>query len=80
MRFSLDGKEVARILFDSLQASSGKMVIGGTGLTRENVYRGEGLLRCGAVELRAGESRLHIAVRDFAGNETVRDIPFTVTE
>jgi hypothetical protein len=80
VRFSLDGKEVARILFDSLLASDGRMVVGATGLTRENVYRGEGLLRCGVVELHAGESRLHIAVRDFAGNETVRDIPFTVAE
>ena len=80
VRFSLDGKEVARIVFDSLLVSDGKMVIGGTSLTRENVYRGDGLLRCGAVELRAGESRLHIAVRDFAGKETVRDIPFTVSE
>jgi hypothetical protein len=80
VRFSLDGKEVARILFDSLLASDGRMIVGGTGLTRENVYRGEGLLRCGVVELRAGESRLHIAVRDFAGNETVRDISFTIAE
>src|SRR5208337_3207148 len=80
VRFSLDGKEVARILFDSILASDGKMVVGGTGLTRENVYREEGLMRCGAVELHAGESRLHISVRDFAGNETVRDIPFTVAE
>ena len=80
VRFSLDGKEVARILFDSLQVSEGRMVVGATGLTRENVYRGEGLLRCGVVELRAGESRLHLAVRDFAGNETVRDIAFTVAE
>jgi hypothetical protein len=44
------------------------------------VYRGEGLMRCGAVELHAGESRLQISVRNFAGNETVRDIPFTVAE
>jgi hypothetical protein len=80
VRFSLDGKEVARILFDSLQAIEGRMVVGATGLTRENVYRGEGLMRCGAVELRAGASRLHVAVRDFAGNETVRDIPFTIAE
>jgi hypothetical protein len=80
VRFSLDGKEVASILFDSLQARAGRMVVGAAGPTRENVYRGEGLLRCGTVELRAGESRLHLAVRDFAGNEAVRDIPFTVAE
>jgi len=80
VRFSLDGKEVARILFDSLQVIDGRTVVGAAGLTRENVYRGEGLLRCGVVELRAGESRLHLAVRDFAGNETVRDIPFTIAE
>jgi hypothetical protein len=80
VRFSLDGKEVARILFDSLMAKDGRMVVGANGLTRENVYRGEGLIRCGVVELRAGESRLHLAVRDFAGNETARDIPFTVAE
>jgi len=80
VRFSLDGKEIARIVFDSLMAKEGKMVVGATGLTRDDVYRKEGLVRCGAVELRAGESHLHIAVRDFAGNETVRDIPFTVAE
>jgi hypothetical protein len=78
VRFSLDGKEIAKILFDSIQASEGRMVVGATGLTRETIYRSDGLIRCGLVELRTGESRLHLAVRDFAGNETVRDIPFTV--
>jgi hypothetical protein len=78
VRFSLDGKEMARILFDSIQATEGRMVVGATGLTRETIYRSDDLIRCGLVELRTGESRLHLAVRDFAGNETVRDIPFTV--
>jgi hypothetical protein len=80
LSLGLDGKEIAKILFDSLQVSEGRMVLGASRLARENLYRADGLVRCGAVELRTGESRLRLAVRDFAGNETVREIAFTVRE
>ena len=76
----LDGKEIGKIVFDSLEVSKGRMVLGASRLTRGNVYTPDGLLRCGVVELRAGASRLRLSVRDFAGNETVREITLTVQE
>jgi Peptidase family M23 len=77
---SIDGAEVSRLSFDSLQVVEGKTVVDGGPLTRDDTYDPEGLLRCGTVELQAGESQLRIAARDFAGNETVKTISFTVRE
>jgi hypothetical protein len=76
----LDGKEIGKIVFDTLEVTEGRMTVGALRLTRGNVYTADGLLRCGVVELRAGASRLRLSVRDFAGNETVREITLTVQE
>ena len=76
----LDGKEIGKIVFDALEVSEGRMAVGASRLTRANVYTADGLLRCGVVELRPGASRLRLSVRDFAGNETVREIALTVQE
>ena len=76
----LDGKEIGKIVFDALEVSEGRMAVGASRLTRANVYAADGLLRCGVVELRAGASRLRLSVRDFTGNETVREITLTVQE
>jgi hypothetical protein len=80
VRLELDGKEVTRIVFDSLQVAEGRLLLGATKLTLGKVYTGDGLLRCGAVELRAGNSRLSLSVRDFAGNETTKEISITVRD
>jgi hypothetical protein len=77
---SMDGVEVSRISFDSLQVMEGKSVLTGTVLSRSQVYDSSGLLRCGTVELRQGESSLRLAARDLAGNETVKVISFSVHE
>jgi hypothetical protein len=77
---SLDGVEVSRISFDSLQVVEGNAVLGGSLLTRSRVYDPGGMLRCGTLDLRPGESHLRLAVRDLAGNETVKTISFTVHE
>ncbi len=77
---SLDGTQVAKMAFDSLQVTGGKTVVSGTSLDRAGVYGSDGLLRCGAIDLRAGESHLRVSVRDFAGNETAREISLTVRE
>ncbi len=79
-RLDLDGKEVSRIVFDSLQVAGGRLSLGGARLTLRGVYTSEGLLKCGTVEMRAGTSHLILAVRDFAGNETTKEISFTVRE
>ena len=76
----LDGTETAKITFDSLQVIEGRMVVGGASLSRSAVYAADGLVRCGTVDLRAGASRLRLAARDFAGNETVREIILTVQD
>jgi hypothetical protein len=75
---SLDGAQTVRILFDTLAVKDGRTVLGGTGMTRDAVYAADGSIRCGTLELRAGESRLHLTVRDFAGNEATREITFSV--
>jgi hypothetical protein len=77
---SIDGVEVSRISFDSLQVVEGKAVLGGAKLSRGQVYDPAGLLRCGTIELRTGESHLRLAARDFAGNEAVKTISFSVNE
>jgi hypothetical protein len=76
----LDGKETARITLDSLQVREGHTVVGGTSVSRSDLYASDGLVRCGTVDLRAGSSRLRLEARDFAGNETVREIPLTVQD
>lgn len=75
---ALDGAGISRIAFDSLQVKQGMSVIGGIGLSRDEVYAPDGLIRCGTVEVRSGESRLRLTARDFAGNETVKEIGFFV--
>ncbi len=80
IRLELDGKEATRMVFDSLQVVDGQLVLGGTRLGHGTIYTANGLLSCGTVELRAGTSRLILTVRDFAGNETTKEISFTVRE
>jgi hypothetical protein len=77
---SVDGVEISRVSFDSLQVSGGRAMLDGGPLTRSGVYDPSGLLRCGTVELRAGESHLRISARDLAGNEAVKTISFSVNE
>jgi hypothetical protein len=77
---SVDGVEISRVSFDTLQVIDGKAVLDGGPLTRTGVYDPAGLLRCGSVELRPGESHLRMAARDMAGNETVKTISFSVHE
>jgi hypothetical protein len=77
---SVDGVEVFRISFDSLQVAGGKAVLGGTTLSRGQVYDSAGILRCGTVELRPGASSLRLVARDLAGNEAVKIISFSVHE
>jgi hypothetical protein len=80
IRLALNGKEASRIVFDSIQVRDGRMVIGGTHVGVSDVFAADRLIRCGTVELRGGESHLLLAARDFAGNETVKEIFFTISE
>jgi hypothetical protein len=80
LHLDLDGKEVSRTVFDSLQVVEGRMVMGGVKLAFRKVYTPDGVLVCGAVQLRPGNSHLILSVRDFAGNETTKEISFTVRE
>jgi len=75
---SLDGKEVSRLSFDSLQVRQGRSVLGGSLRSRDQVWDDAGLLVCGSVELRQGESLLRLAARDLAGNETVRTVSISI--
>ena len=80
VRLSVDGKEIARVSFDALQVVEGRMVLRGTRLASRDVYAADGMMRCGEVDLRPGTSHLLLTVRDFAGNETSRELPFTVRD
>lgn len=75
---SLDGREAARLSFDSLQVARGRAVLGGSLLSRDQVWDPGGLLICGALDLRPGDSLLHLAVRDLAGNEAVQSAAIVV--
>ncbi len=76
IRVSLDGKEIRAIVFDSLQVKDGRTVLGATDL--DSVYRSDGLVELGTADLRAGQSRLEVSVRDYAGNEAVFATSFTI--
>jgi hypothetical protein len=77
---ALNGKELSKIVFDSLQVKNGRMVVVGPALGVNDVYTPDGLVRCGTVELRGGESHLLLSVSDFAGNRTEKEIFFTVAQ
>jgi hypothetical protein len=76
---SLDGRDASRITFDSLQVAQGRAVLGGSLLSREQVWDPGGLLICGSVTLARGESVLRLSVRDLAGNEAVQSVEVSVT-
>ncbi len=80
VRLVLNGAEVARFAFEALQVREGRMVLFGTPLAAPDVYVTDRLLRLGTVDLRGGESHLIAVVRDFAGNEAVREVFFTVRD
>jgi hypothetical protein len=80
LRLSLNGKEVSKIVFDSIQVVDGRSVVGSTRRGVGELYGADNLVRCGTVELRGGESHIMLAVRDFAGNETVKEAFFTIRE
>ncbi len=80
LRVSVNGKEVSQIVFDSLQVKDGKTVVGGTRLGVADLYAGDRLIRLATVDLRGGESHLMVSVKDFAGNEAVKEAFFTIQE
>ena len=76
----LNGAEVARLAFEALEVREGRMVLLDTKLAAPDVYVTDRLLRLGTVELRGGQSRLLVEVRDFAGNAAAREVFFTVRD
>jgi hypothetical protein len=80
VRLSVDGKEVSKISFDALHTVEGRTVLRGTRLAATEVYAPDGLVRCGEIDLRPGTSHLLLTARDFAGNETSRELSFTVRD
>lgn len=80
VRLELNGTEVSRIAFEALQVKEGRMVVSGTSLAAPDVYATDRLLRLGTVQLRGGESHLLAVVSDFAGNESSREVFFTVRD
>lgn len=78
VRVSLDGKEIRAIVFDSLRVKDGRAVLGATDLDLDAVYRPDGLMELGTADLRSGESRLDIDVRDYAGNEAAFETQITI--
>lgn len=80
VRLSVDGKEVSKVSFDALHSVAGRAVLRGTHLGASDVYTADGLMRCGELDLRPGTSHLLLTARDFAGNETSRELTFTVRD
>ena len=77
---SLDGREVSRITFDSLQVSQGQAVLSGTSLGHGQVYQPDGTLVCAEVDFPPGDTRLTVSVRNAAGAETARTILVSVRQ
>ena len=80
IRMAVNGKETSKIVFDSLYVKDGVSMIGGVGIGAAALYAGDRLILCGTIELRGGESHLLLAARDFAGNETVRELFISTVE
>ncbi len=80
VNLELNGAEVAHLAFEALEVREGRMVLLGTTLAAPEVYATDRLLRLGTVELRGGQSRLLVVVRDFAGNAAAREVFFTVRD
>jgi hypothetical protein len=69
---SVNGRETASIVFDSLRWDGTRLVLG-TNRAADPVLAGGWLLNLGEIQLQRGETRLGFFVRDYAGNETSRE-------
>ncbi len=77
---SLDGAQVSRISFDGLQVAQGHSVLSGSSLPHDTVYDSSGLLVCASLDLKAGDSRLTVTARNYAGLETSKTITISVRQ
>ncbi len=76
----LNGEEVRKITYDSLVKENGRIVLSSNSSTLEDFYDKEEdwVINIGEINLKPGTIRLELSVRDFAGNETIRDRLLTV--
>jgi hypothetical protein len=77
---SLDGVEQSRISFDALQVARGRSVLSGSGLSHGQAYDPDGVLVCGTVNFKPGDSRLTVTARNPSGTETARTITLSVRQ
>ncbi len=75
-----NGKAVYRVSFDSLSREGRKMVITGTNLDFDSIYRSDWIYNLGLLQLPAGETHISVVASDFNGNETSRDLFITVEQ
>ena len=76
----LNGEQVIEIKYDTLIREGGRVVLAGNSSSVEEFYIGpeEWTIDIGEINLIPGTIRLEISVKDFAGNETIRDRLLTV--
>jgi hypothetical protein len=79
IRLAVNGKETSKLVFDSLSVADGREQLG-AGITVASLYAPDNMIRCGTVELRGGESHILLTARDYAGNETVKEIFLSTSE
>lgn len=68
-----NGAELGRITFNSITEHTGKLVLNGTDKSFNDVYKSDWTYKLNFIELLEGENHFLIVVKDFAGNETMRD-------
>ncbi|TVR05219.1 MAG: M23 family metallopeptidase [Spirochaetaceae bacterium] len=74
----LEGREIRRITFETLQARDGSVVLAGR-YRADALYRGERLLDLGEIVVGERPVPLAVTVRDFAGNRVRRTVSLNPT-
>ncbi|MEW5815510.1 MAG: M23 family metallopeptidase [Spirochaetota bacterium] len=77
----INGETTFNVVFEALRALDGNIIlIQSNNLTFSDFYESDWDVKLGKIDLHPGESRLEIAVKDYAGNTTNRQFLIKVTE
>jgi hypothetical protein len=75
---AMNGRQTAAITFDTLHARGELLLEGASRKPAPSVYAGPWLYRLGEHQLQRGETRFVVFVRDYAGNESTRELVLSI--